>query len=286
MMMKKQTAIVLVPLVLISFAVLLFHPNWLFLFQGDQHQHSKDRFEGLFPVENQIQKFPKCGDKRLLLRGLLTKAQCNAIKLLGKNNLAKENVGDNLKGAALESILGRSFNRTTIRLLMRTRSLILKTISHHFKLGKSLCVEFTHLTARTSGEYDYSHGVHADNCRIDDLEKRICVSDPDSCCAWRSHSSIMFLSNPPEFEGAEFFFEDQDDSCLAEIEGVRIEGNRTYITPQCGTLVSFTSGVENVHGVAKVKSGTRWALASWFTQDCDQYEEMKKENDQRTLIRD
>jgi len=54
---------------------------------------------------------------------------------------------------------------------------------------------------------------------------------------------------------------------------VRIEGNRTYITPQCGTLVSFTSGFENLHGVSKVINGTRWALASWFTQDCETYAE-------------
>ena len=37
--------------------------------------------------------------------------------------------------------------------------------------------------------------------------------------------------------------------------------------PQCGRIVAFSAGAENLHGVKGVISGSRCALALWFTHD-------------------
>ena len=40
---------------------------------------------------------------------------------------------------------------------------------------------------------------------------------------------------------------------------------QVLVQPSCGRLVSFTSGFENLHRVARVTHGTRYVLAMWFT---------------------
>ena len=44
------------------------------------------------------------------------------------------------------------------------------------------------------------------------------------------------------------------------------------VKPQCGRLVGFSAGKENMHGVKAVTEGKRCAVALWFTLD-PQYSE-------------
>jgi len=37
------------------------------------------------------------------------------------------------------------------------------------------------------------------------------------------------------------------------------------VLPRKGRFITFTSGRENLHKVAKVKTGTRFTLSMWFT---------------------
>ena len=37
------------------------------------------------------------------------------------------------------------------------------------------------------------------------------------------------------------------------------------LKPECGRVVAFSAGLENLHGVAGVREGRRCALALWFT---------------------
>jgi hypothetical protein len=53
------------------------------------------------------------------------------------------------------------------------------------------------------------------------------------------------------FEGGSFVFQDSDAD--------------RFVSPTCGRLVSFSSGLENVHRVERVTSGSRLVLAMWFT---------------------
>jgi hypothetical protein len=121
-------------------------------------------------------------------------------------------------------------------------------ITNHFR-DDEIYFEYTHLTKRIPGKEDYSHGIHCDQCDWNPVDGS-CIEKEESCCAWRSHSMILYLS---ECEGGEFFFYDN--------------GIKTFVNPTPGTLVGFTSGPENIHGVNKVVSGVRYALAIWFTKN-------------------
>lgn len=46
--------------------------------------------------------------------------------------------------------------------------------------------------------------------------------------------------------------------------------------PECGRAVSFSAGLENLHGVAGVLGGRRCALALWFTLRQKHDEEQRK----------
>jgi len=210
------------------------------------------------------------------MKGLLTKSQCETIIDIAKRGQVKANVGDKLSGTDLNAIFEMKVDPSSLKLLLDTRELIRDLVANHFNHGENLCSEFTHITSRKKSQTDYSHGIHADNCEL--RSDGQCIPSPNSCCAWRSHSSILFLNDEPEFNGAEFLFDDRDDQCLieqGEIEGVKIrtEGKRTIITPQCGLFVAFSSGGENPHGVARVVDGMRWALATWLTLNCSTHAE-------------
>lgn len=68
---------------------------------------------------------------------------------------------------------------------------------------------------------------------------------------WRTHSAILYLND--DFEGGEFVFREDKRT------------TRRRIQPRPGRLVAFTGGPENVHGVAKLRTGERCVLALWFS---------------------
>jgi len=72
-----------------------------------------------------------------------------------------------------------------------------------------------------------------------------------SCCSWRSHTAFLYLNSP---DGGSFVF--QDDLKRFSV-----------IKPLPGRLIMLSSGVENVHGVSRIRSGTRYAFGIWFTKD-------------------
>ena len=144
-------------------------------------------------------------------------------------------------------------------------------LESYFQLNTTLYFSYTHLVCRTakdSGDQesrtDLSHPVHSDNC----------ILQPDNSClkiapayTWRDYSSLVYLSE--EFEGGDFFFADRQSYKPA----VQVSTN------QCGRMVGFSAGEENLHGVLPVTEGKRCALALWFTLDKSHSE------DRETLIR-
>lgn len=67
---------------------------------------------------------------------------------------------------------------------------------------------------------------------------------------YRKYSSIVYLNQ--DFEGGSFEF---------------TKGNCDEIQPETGLLVAFTAGLQDMHKVNMVKSGIRYTLACWFTDD-------------------
>lgn len=52
--------------------------------------------------------------------------------------------------------------------------------------------------------------------------------------------------------------------------------SQAKLKPECGRAVSFSAGLENLHGVAGVLGGRRCALALWFTLRQKHDEEQRK----------
>ena len=77
------------------------------------------------------------------------------------------------------------------------------------------------------------------------------------------YSALLYLNSQGEdFDGGDFAFLDLDDDVI--------------IAPMKGRLLTFTSGLENLHQVREVTRGTRTVLAMWFT--CSK-EHVYKESD-------
>ena len=55
----------------------------------------------------------------------------------------------------------------------------------------------------------------------------------------------------PDFDGGRFAWLDDDEDVVVE--------------PRGGRLLTFTGGLENLHGVRKVTAGTRYVIGMWFT---------------------
>eukprot|EP01116_Phalansterium_solitarium_P018265 TRINITY_DN4789_c0_g1_i1.p1 TRINITY_DN4789_c0_g1~~TRINITY_DN4789_c0_g1_i1.p1 ORF type:complete len:518 (+),score=-48.35 TRINITY_DN4789_c0_g1_i1:100-1653(+) len=155
--------------------------------------------------------------------------------------------------------------------IVEIRERIRSLIERHFKPSLSpaqnqILFELTHLTRRNPlpqdhpSHFDDSHGIHADNCMS--FPNGSCIPMEESCCAWRSHSSILFLHGQhgqpgPHFTGGQLFF--QDNTTKGE--------RKRRVIPECGRLVAFTSGGENLHGVRNVLHGFRYVMAMWYSVD-------------------
>lgn len=68
---------------------------------------------------------------------------------------------------------------------------------------------------------------------------------------WRSHSAIVYLND--DLEGGELFW-----------TRFHVE-----LTPARGLLVAFPAGEAFEHGVRRIRSGTRYTMACWFTEDAN-----------------
>ncbi len=98
--------------------------------------------------------------------------------------------------------------------------------------------EATHLVKWPTGT---SLGSHADNTYEDGMPNYV---------HWRTHSAVVYLNE--DFTGGSFYFQKEWPMT---------------IKPEKGKLVAFTGGLQHVHGVCEVESGTRYTLPMWFTKD-------------------
>lgn len=189
---------------------------------------------------------------RFLTEGFITHEQCkNIISVM--HDMNEEDVGENLSGLTLHQI--EKNNPEQFNLVIQVREKILNKVRQTFE-DDNIYIEFTHLTKRLPGQNKYSHDIHSDNCSWN-FDKMICEEKEDSCCNWRSHSAILYLN---ECDGGEFFFYEP------------ISQKKTFLKPFPGTLLYFSSGAENLHGVEKLTNGIRYAFAVWFTKDPERQE--------------
>ena len=66
------------------------------------------------------------------------------------------------------------------------------------------------------------------------------------------YSAILYLNtHNVDFAGGRFIFIDDERDAVVE--------------PKAGRLITFTSGLENLHRAEQVTAGKRYILAMWFT---------------------
>ena len=87
------------------------------------------------------------------------------------------------------------------------------------------------------------HDRHADNCRQNEQGEWVANHTPQ-----RDVSAIYYLNE--EFDGGEIVFERQ----------------QLTVNPRRGLLLAFPSDADHVHEVLPVRSGVRYTMAIWFTE--------------------
>ena len=111
------------------------------------------------------------------------------------------------------------------------------------KAAKFYHLEEVYLDFQTIAKWEQGQDMdfHADNCTE--------TKEPHWYCHWRNYSSILYLNH--DYEGGETLFKNQQQKTV----------------PVKGTAILFPASFGYTHGVAKVKSGTRYTVSSWFTSD-------------------
>jgi leucine proline-enriched proteoglycan (leprecan) len=136
----------------------------------------------------------------------------------------------------------------------------------YFHLKSTLYFSYTHLVCRTSlpskggrEVNELSHPVHSDNCLIRG-NGSVCDRVPPAYTT-RDYSGVLYLND--DFEGGDFFWAHRNLSI------------DTIVRPACGRLVAFSAG--EYHGVTGITSGTRCAVALWFTLDPEDNEPARQQ---------
>ncbi|KAJ3338196.1 ATPase of 26S proteasome regulatory subunit 4 [Gonapodya sp. JEL0774] len=165
----------------------------------------------------------QCLHKRFIETDFITPEQCDVLQKLADYSRTQQAVGDELTGTNIWELLSRNASKAELAVLKQTRDRMVDAVEWAIP---------------------------------DERKLYLCIQLPESCCAWRTRSALLYLNGVPDISGGEFVFDDED-SC----------GGELTVQPRCGLMAAFSSGMENPHGVLKVTSGTRKAVAIWFTYD-------------------
>lgn len=206
------------------------------------------------------------GGKRFAVDGLANELQCQD---LINYAVGHGRPGDGYQGNESPHTKHEKFNGVTVfdaALAAEAGTLPLSAAKLYYDMSEKVRVQvqayfhlphlyfdFTHLVCRTAKaktvRSDLSHPVHADNCLLQ--KNASCIKEPPAYI-WRDYSAILYLNG--DFDGGEFIF---TDSTARRV--------RVNLIPKCGRMVSFSAGVDSLHGVKPVLHGRRCAIALWFT---------------------
>jgi len=175
-------------------------------------------------------------------------------------------------------------------------------VSAYFN-APDILIEFVDLTKRTGPtnhtlmghlrhRLSAGHGTHADQClpywklnmtndlvhRSEDYHCDFAMSEDTNCCQQRTHAAVLYLNEPTEMHGGDFYFVDRRDIPPEEETKASFAGEGTQeevlssslrVPPRCGELSMFTADLRNMHGTYPVSHGARYALTFWFTNLID-----------------
>ncbi|XP_057702029.1 prolyl 3-hydroxylase 1 isoform X1 [Corythoichthys intestinalis] len=210
------------------------------------------------------------GTQRVLLDGVISEDECKELRLL---SIAAALKGDGYEGqphSAGESFQGVTLLKalklvevekvplTGVRLFFDVSEKVRKILESYFRLSSPLYFSHLQLVCRSAieekqeAQKTLNKSAHHDNCLLVS-ELNECLKDP-LAYTHQDYSAILYLND--DFEGGDFIFTELDAKVVT-----------AAVRPQCGRVVGFGTGKENLHGVRPVKKGQRWAVALWFTLD-------------------
>jgi hypothetical protein len=149
-------------------------------------------------------------------------------------------------------------NDTDFPLLVAVSRKMVSLVREHFNTTQ-VYPEGTQLTKRRGHVNNTGMSTHADNCQFGDVGTS--CRKTEQCCAWRSHTAMLYLSDD-DVDGGEFYF-----AKGADAGDERDEPAANFGRPVCGKFVAFTSGGENLHGLKPLRHGLRYNLAMWLVED-------------------
>lgn len=163
--------------------------------------------------------------------------------------------GETVLIASPPSILRASLGEVAARLIMLLTWRLQLRVSMEFGEARPLFLAGALLARNEPPRAPPSTGARGD---AEQVEARSGGYDPGAAHVDRAnvssydYSAVLYLNTRGEaFEGGEFAFVDEEGDEVVE--------------PRTGRCVLFASGFEHLHRVGKVRSGSRFVLACWFT---------------------
>lgn len=211
------------------------------------------------------------GSHRVVLDGVTTSDECqelhqitttaalqDAFKAVPSPHSASEMFQDVPVLKALQEGL---IPTKSAHLLSNLGEKVRKVLESYFALESPLYFSSSNLVCRSATE---KQEASADCLLISELNECIKVLSTNTN---QGYSAILYLND--DFEGGDFIFTESDGKAVS-----------AAVKPQCGRVVGFRAGQENLHGVSAVTKGQRCAVVLHFTLDPQHSQEERSQTEE------
>uniref|UniRef100_A0A673IU92 procollagen-proline 3-dioxygenase n=1 Tax=Sinocyclocheilus rhinocerous TaxID=307959 RepID=A0A673IU92_9TELE len=198
------------------------------------------------------------GSQRVVLDGVTTSDECQELHRLSsaeaiqggfKATLSPHSVSEMFQDITLLKALQEGLvPLMSAQLFSDLSEKIRKVLESYFGLESPLYISSSNLVCRSAIE---KQEERTDCLLISELNS--CIKEV-SAYSDQGYSAILYLND--EFEGGDFIFTESDAKSVSAV-----------VKPQCGRVVGFRAGPENLHGVTAVTKGQRCAVVLRFTLD-------------------
>uniref|UniRef100_A0A8C1XIX5 procollagen-proline 3-dioxygenase n=1 Tax=Cyprinus carpio TaxID=7962 RepID=A0A8C1XIX5_CYPCA len=199
------------------------------------------------------------GSQRVVLDGVTTSDECQELQRLSsaaaiqggfKATLSPHSVSEMFQDiTVLKALQEGLVPLMSARLFSDLSEKIRKVLESYFVLESPLYLSSSNLVCRSA--IAEKQEERTDCLLISELNS--CIKEL-SAYSDQGYSAVLYLND--DFEGGDFIFTASDAKSISAV-----------VKPQCGRVVGFRAGPENLHGVTAVTKGQRCAVVLQFTLD-------------------
>lgn len=199
------------------------------------------------------------GSQRVVLDGVTTSDECQEIQRLSsteaiqsgfKATLSPHSVSEMFQDISILKALQEGLvPLMSARLFSDLSEKIRNVLESYFVLESPLYLSSSNLVCRSA--IAEKQEERTDCLLISELNS--CIKEL-SAYSDQGYSAILYLND--DFEGGDFIFTESDAKSVSAV-----------VKPQCGRVVGYRAGPENLHGVTAVTKGQRCAVVLRFTLD-------------------